>query len=161
MNSPKPGFKIKYRNFRAKVNSYFNRWTHQDLINLFLAGVAILIAINGNKISQASYELSKSDTSQTAQISELRRVIINQDAQQQALLSNLSELKTQNLLSQESNNELKLQGSKISMQSVAVTEQLKLNRDERNESLSKNVVENKNNLTRLRKFFYEFIKIFR
>lgn len=157
MTNPKLGFKLRLRNFRNRAASFYNKWTHQDLLNLLMAIVAILIAINGNNISKASYELSKSDTSQTAQINELRRVIINQDAQQQALLNTLQELKTQNLLSQESNKELKLQGEKISMQSVTIAEQLKLNREERHESLSRSVIENKNNLTRLRKFFYDFI----
>ena len=78
---PRLGFKLRYRNFKNTLRNYFAGWNIQDTFKTLLAIVAILITLKGNKIADASYELSKSDTSQTAKIKRLNTVAINQNTQ--------------------------------------------------------------------------------
>ena len=150
---PRLGFRLWFRNFLQRINTiqiFKHLW--QGFVVLGLPILGIWLAFTANTIANASYNLSKNDTSQQAQLNQLRDVINNQKIQIDRLITVSEKIQKQNELAQQQNKELTSQGKKIS-------ENLVINQNQQKTSLQILFQQRKGNFNQIRKTFNQIVNL--
>jgi hypothetical protein len=80
-----------------------------DVVTLVLAIFVILLAVNGNKLSESAYNLSVNDRNQRAQLIKLKEIVKIQHDQVDTLMEAVKELRRLNENALENNNRLNRQ----------------------------------------------------
>ena len=95
MSKPRLGFKLWFWKYKKVFVQNLFLWIKSlnGVATLVLAILGIFLATRGNNIAKASYELSKNDTSQQAQINKLNDISFAQKMQVDTLVEIVKELR--------------------------------------------------------------------
>ena len=166
MNNPKLGFKLWKRNQSKKVFNYFSSNKLGAILNIALAVFGIVLAFYANQLAHQSNNFSRmalllaqNDTSQQAQINQLKDILLLIKAQNDLSKDQVAQLIN---INREANNinqsNHELLGSSQNQNSV-LNKELKLLLKNDSISMKTLLLANESDLLNLRKLFEEIIDI--